>query len=281
MTSTRARSLPWGSYALVGFVAIYLLWSLAPVVIAFIFSFNKGHSRSIWQGFSMQWWTGPSSVFNDPTYTDAIHHSFVLALFAVVLAVPLGVSLSVFLVRWRGAGSGPISLIATLPLVIPELVLALAMFFLVTNLSHMVSLGTPAQVVGQVTYIMPLVILITRGRLVSLPLGYEEAAMDLGASPATAFRLVLVPLLQPAIIASAVVTLAVSIDDFVITQYLSSTSATQSVPMVIYNSTRGSATPALNAMATVMAVSTIALSAVGYALYRFAFRRERIATAGS
>lgn len=267
------RRRPWGSYAMVAVVVAYLLWSLAPVAIAFLFSFNHGYSRSIWQGFSLEWWTGPGSVFHDATYLDAIKHSFLLAGFAVVITVPLGVSLSVFLSRWWGWSARPATFLATVPLVIPELVLALAMFFLVTKLLHFVSLGTPAQVIGQVTFILPLVIVITRGRLASIPVGLEEAAMDLGASPLNAFRLVLVPLLQPAILASAIVAFAVSIDDFVITQYLSSTASTQSVPMLIYNSTRGDATPALNATAMVMAMSTIVITAVGYVLYRAVARR--------
>jgi spermidine/putrescine transport system permease protein len=87
---------------------------------------------------------------------------------------------------------------------------------------------------------------------------------------------VLVPLLQPAIVASAIVAFAVSIDDFVITQYMSSTSSTQSVPMLIYTATRGAATPALNAMATLMAITTILIAAGGFALYRLVARREQI-----
>ncbi len=270
------RHLPWGSWALGGFVIVYLVWSLAPVIIAFLFSFNAGHSRSVWQGFSTEWWTGPQSVFNDPLYREAILHSLLLAGLAVAVTVPLGVSLSIFLGRWRGVASRPASMLATLPLVVPELVLSLALFFLVTKLLHFISLGTPAQVVGQVTYILPLVIVITRGRLASIPAGFEEAALDLGATPLGAFRLVLVPLLAPAILASAIVSFAVSIDDFVITQYMSSTSATQSVPMVIYNSTRGSATPALNASAMVMGVATILLCGAGYVMFRVLSRREEI-----
>jgi spermidine/putrescine transport system permease protein len=258
-------------------VVVYLVWSLAPVLIAFLFSFNAGHSRSVWQGFSTQWWTGSQSVFNDPLYRGAILHSLLLAGLAVAVTVPLGVSLSIFLGRWRGVAARPSSMLATLPLVVPELVLSLSLFFLVTKLLHFVKLGTPAQVVGQVTYILPLVIVITRGRLASIPSGFEEAALDLGASPMGAFRLVLVPLLAPAILASAIVAFAVSIDDFVITQYMSSTSATQSVPMVIYNSTRGSATPALNAAAMVMALATILLCAAGYSAYRVLNRRDKIA----
>lgn len=276
----RLRRAPWGSWALVAVVVGYLIWSLAPVLIAFLFSFNNGYSRSIWQGFSLQWWTGPNSVFHDPVYYDAIRHSFFLAVLAVIITVPLGVSLSIFLSRWRGVSAKPASFLSTVPLVVPELVLALAMFFLVTHLLHFVPLGTTAQVAGQVTFILPLVIVITRGRLASIPIGYEEAAMDLGATPMQAFRLALIPLLGPAILASAIVAFAVSIDDFVITQYMSSTSATQSVPMLIYTATRGTATPALNAMATVMALTTVVVTGLGYLLYRVLARREQIPVIG-
>lgn len=272
----RARARPWGRYLLVAAVVAYLVWSLAPVVIAFVFSFNAGHSRSVWQGFSTEWWTGPQSVFNDPVYYDAIKQSFLLAGLAVAITVPLGVSLSVFLGRWRGISARPASFLAALPLVVPELVLALAMFFLVTQLLHFVKLGTVAQVVGQVTFILPLVIVTTRGRLASIPPEYEEAAMDLGATNFVAFRLVLIPLLGPAILASAIVAFAVSIDDFVITQYMSSGASSQTVPMLIYNTGRGSASPALNAAAAVMALTTIAITAVGYLLYRAVSRREQI-----
>ncbi|MGH2844111.1 MAG: ABC transporter permease [Solirubrobacteraceae bacterium] len=257
-------------------VLLYLLWSLVPVLIAFLFSFNAGHSRSVWQGFSTEWWTGPGSVFSDSIYRDAIFHSLLLAGLAVVVSVPLGVSLAIFLARWRGVAKRPASLLVTLPLVVPELVLALALFFLITNLVHFIPVGTPAQVVGQVTFILPLVIVITRGRLASISSGLEEAAQDLGATQLQAFRLVLVPLLTPAVLAGAIVAFAISIDDFVITEYMSSSSATQTVPMVIYNSTRGSATPALNAMAMVMALATILLCAGGYAAYRILSRREQI-----
>ena len=274
--SDRLRHAPWGKYALVAIVVLYILWSLVPVLIAFLFSFNAGYSRSTWQGFSLQWWHGPKSMFSQPLYTDAIKHSLLLALLAVAITVPLGVSLSIFLSRWRGITARPASFLATVPLVVPELVLALAMFFLVTKLLHVISLGTTGQVAGQVTYILPLVIVITIGRLSTIPTGYEEAAQDLGASPPQSFRLVLVPLLQPAIVASAIVAFAVSIDDFVITQYMSSTSSTQSVPMLIYTATRGAATPALNAMATVMAVTTIVIAAGGFALYRLVARRDQI-----
>ncbi len=190
----RLRHASWGKIGLVAITVLYILWSLAPVAIAFLFSFNAGYSRSTWQGFSTQWWSGPKSVFNEPIYTDAIRHSLLLAVLAVIITVPLGVSLSIFLSRWRGITARPASFLATVPLVVPELVLALALFFLVTKVNlPIISLGTSGQAVGQVTFILPLVIVITIGRLSSIPTGFEEAAQDLGASPLKSFRLVLVP----------------------------------------------------------------------------------------
>jgi spermidine/putrescine transport system permease protein len=118
------------------------------------------------------------------------------------------------------------------------------------------------------------VIIITRGRLASIPLDYEEAGLDLGASPLKVFLLVLGPLLEPAIVASMIVTFAVSIDDFVMTQYMASDSSTQTVPMLIYNNARGQASPALNATATVMVAVTVLGVGLGLAIYRMVARRE-------
>lgn len=282
LSRRRRLNLPsFGSCFLGAIVILYLFWSLAPVVIAFVFSFNASRSRSVWQGFSTEWWRGAQSVFHDPIYYGAIRQSLLLAVLTVVISVPVGVSLAVFLSRWRGAAARPATFLSMLPLVVPELVLALALFFLLTKLLHVIPLGTAGQVIGQVTYILPLVIVITRGRISSIPPAYEEAAMDLGASPLVALRLALVPLLQPAILASGIVAFAVSIDDFVITQYMASDQSTTTVPMLIYNTGRGSAPPALNAAATVMAVTTILVGGIGFLLYKTLLRRRDQPLAGA
>jgi spermidine/putrescine transport system permease protein len=257
------------------FAVLYLAWSLAPALIAMAFSFNAQKSRSVWQGFSTRWWVGNSdSVLHNPVYKDALAQSFKLAALDVIITVPIGVALAVFLSRWVGFGSRPISLLSALPLVIPELVLAVSLFALITGLTTFIHLGTTAQVIGQVTFSMPFVVVITRGRLASIPLEFEEAGMDLGASPWKVFVLVLGPLLEPAIVASMIVAFAVSIDDFVITQYMASDASTQTVPMLIYNNARGQASPALNATATVMVTVTVIGVALGLAVYRFVARRD-------
>src|SRR5439155_11505123 len=102
----------------------------------------------------------------------------------------------------------------------------------------LVRLGTAAQVIGQVTVSLPYVVVIVRGRLASIGTGYEEAAADLGASPAQALRLVLLPLLLPALAASLLIVFALSMDNFVVTQYLSSDESTATISMYLYADTR-------------------------------------------
>jgi spermidine/putrescine transport system permease protein len=114
-----------------------------------------------------------------------------------------------------------------------------------------------------VTFSLTYVVIVVRGRLLSIGRDTEEAAMDLGASPLQALRLVLLPQLYPAVFASIMIVFAVSIDDFVISSFLASDASSTTVPMLIYSTARGAPTPALNAVATVML--GLSLVAVGLA----------------
>jgi spermidine/putrescine transport system permease protein len=251
-----------------------------PVGIAVLFSFNAGKSRSVWQGFSLRWWwTSPTgSVFHDASYTQALVHSLVLAACDMGIATPLGVLLALGLARWRGRGFGTANGLMLIPLVMPEIVMAVSLFVVFTQLRvppfEWINLGTVAQIVGQVTFSLSYVVIIIRGRLSSIGMQYEEAARDLGASAVQAIRLVLIPLLMPAILASTLIVFALSIDDFVVTQYMSSTSTTTTIPMYLYSNARGgTSTPALNALATILVVVTLIGVAVAYVLYTLLGRR--------
>jgi spermidine/putrescine transport system permease protein len=259
---------------------MYIVWALVPVVVAILFSFNNGRSRSVWQGFSIRWWWGdPSlSIFHDPEYTHALVHSLELAALDMVIATPLGVLLALGLTRWRGRGAGAANALMLVPLVTPEIVMAVSLLLVFTQLAiipfSLVHLGTTAQVVGQVTFSLSYVVVIVRSRLASIGPQYEEAARDLGATPFAALRLVLVPLLMPAILASMLIVFALSIDDFVVTQYMSSDASTTTIPMYLYANARGgSTTPALNALATILVVTTLVGIAVAYGLYTALGRR--------
>jgi spermidine/putrescine transport system permease protein len=258
----------------------YIAWALVPVVIAILFSFNAGKSRSVWQGFSIKWWWGDptQSIFHDPQYTQALVHSLLLAGFDMVIATPLGVLLALGLARWRGRGSGISNSLMLIPLVTPEIVMAVSLLVVFTQLTivpfSLIHLGTVAQVVGQVTFSLSYVVVIIRSRLASIGPEYEEAARDLGATPAASIRLILIPLLMPAILSSMLIVFALSIDDFVVTQYMSSTASTTTIPMYLYSNARGgTSTPALNALATILVATTLIGITVAYALYSVLGRR--------
>jgi len=274
---------PWGKPRfLVIVTGAYIVWSIIPVAIAVMFAFNDGRSRTSWQGFSTRWFTAPTgSVFNDPALQGALKHTLFLGVMCVLIATPIGVALALGLQRWRGLGGGTVNTLMLLPLVTPEIVMGVALLLLFLQVLPIIDLGTNAQIIGQVTFTISYVVVIVRGRLVSIGKDYEEAAADLGAPPVDQLRRVLLPLLAPAIIASAAVVFAISLDDFVVTQYLSGDASTTTVSMLLYSSSRAAPTPALNALATVALVITLLTLAFAYLVYkRFAGSDDAASMAG-
>lgn len=274
---------PWGKPRfLVLVTGVYILWSLIPVVIAILFAFNDGRSRTTWQGFSLRWFTGESgSVLNDPALQGALRHTLFLGVACVLIATPIGVALALGLQRWRGPGGGTINTVMLLPLVTPEIVMGVALLLLFLQVLPGIDLGSTAQIIGQVTFTISYVVVIVRGRLVTIGKDYEEAAADLGAPPRDQLTRVLLPLLAPAIIASAGVVFAISLDDFVVTQYLSGDASTTTVSMLLYSSARAAPTPALNALATIALLITLATLGLAYLVYkRFASSDDAAAMAG-
>jgi spermidine/putrescine transport system permease protein len=262
---------PWGRpRALILITGVYIAWSILPVAVAILFAFNAGRSRTTWQGFSFRWFTGDKfgSVLHDPDLQSALKHTLLLAIISVVVATPLGVTLAMGLQRWRGRGSGTVNILMLLPLVTPEIVMGVSLLLLFLQIFTVIGLGTVAQAIGQITFTISYVVVIVRGRLVSIGPEYEEAAADLGAPAYDVLFRVLLPLLSPAILASAAIVFALSIDDFVITQYLSSDASTTTVSMLLYSSARGAPTPALNALATVALVITLGTLALTFLVYR-------------
>jgi spermidine/putrescine transport system permease protein len=277
--SLRTRlSNPWGRPRFLALTTwLYILWSLLPVLLAIRFAFNEGRSRTSLQGWSLRWFwqDGTLSVYHDPTLQAALRHSLTLAAIVMVIATPLGTALALGMRRWRGPGSGVANIVLLLPLVTPELVFAVGMFLLFTTAFGFIGLGTLAQAIGQVTFTLSWVVLIIRGRLVTIGRDVEEAAADLGAPPMHVVGRVLVPLLVPAMLASLLVSFALSIDDFVVAQYLASGADTTTVPMRIYSQARGGPTPALNALATIMLVVSLLALVLAYVVYRALTRGEQ------
>jgi spermidine/putrescine transport system permease protein len=270
-------SNPWARARFLWAVAIaYVAWTLLPVVVAVLFSFNGTRSLTSWQGFSTQWYAGnESSVWQDPTLRSALVQSLKLAGLTVLIAVPLGVGFALALDRWRGRVSGTANFLMLFSFITPEVAIGVALFLFFVQLASEIGTGFTAQVLGLSMYMLAYPVIIVRARLLSIGKEYEEAAMDLGASPQQALRRVLLPLLFPAILASVAIVFAASIDNFVISQQLSKDASTQTIPILIYSSARRGPLPSLNALASLTLLASTALIVVTAVVYRRFTRAER------
>ena len=270
---------PWGHPRfLVVITWLYVVISIVPAVVAIQFSFNAGRSVTAWQGFDLtRWYFGDPaySVWHDPRLQHAFWQSLKLAGLDMAIATPLGVLLALGLARWRGPLASASNFIMLFPLVTPELMMGVSLFLVFLHIFKFIQPGTTAQVLGHVTFSLSYVVVIVRGRLFSIGKQYEEAAADLGATPAESLRLVLLPLLLPAVFSSLMMVFAISIDDFVISQWLSCGSECDTVPIRVYSSTRGAPLPSVNALAALMVYMTLSAIGIAWLVMRFSNRGDR------
>lgn len=256
---------------------LYIAWSLLPVLVAVIFSFNSGRSRTEWQGFSLRWYfTDPDrSVWHDPSMHTALIHTMRLGIFVTAITIPLGVLLALGLDRWRGRLPQGVNFMVLLSFVLPEVLLAVALLFVATTLDTPFKLGMLGQILALVTFQLSYPVIIVRGRMLVIGPQYEQAAVDLGASRWGATWRVLMPMLIPAIFASTVLVFADVIDDFVLVRYLSADASTEPASVKIYNTARAAPTPALNALATLVLIASLVVVTLGFLAYRWFARGEK------
>jgi spermidine/putrescine transport system permease protein len=275
----RPQPNPWRRpWFLEGFTWLYLIWSLVPIGIAVLFSFNNGKSQSVWQGFSWRWYFADplNSVLHNPELHAAVVQTLRLSVYTTLIAVPLGVAFALGINRWRGYTSASFNFIMLLSFVIPELIFGVAMFFVFTVLFTTVHLGTVAETLGLVTWNVSWPAIIVQARLATIGKQYEEAAADLGANQFQIMRRVMLPLLAPAIFASAVLVFSGVIDDFVLVDLLNSNASNTPMSVYIYSTQRGgNGGPALNALGTIMLVMSFVIAIIGYIGYRWLTRGER------
>ena len=275
----RPQPNPWRHpWLLEGITWLYLIWSLVPIALAVLFSFNNGKSQSTWQGFSWRWYFADpvNSVLHSPPLQEAVVQTFRLSVYTTLIAVPLGVTFALGINRWRGYTATTFNFVMILSFVIPELIFGVAMFFVFTALFTFVHLGTLAQTLGLVTWNVSWPAIIVQARLVTIGKQYEEAAADLGATQLQTMRRVMLPLLAPAIFASAVLVFSSVIDDFVIVDLLYSNAGNTPMSVYIYSQQRGgNGGPALNALGTIMLVMSFVIAIAGYFAYRWMTRGER------
>jgi spermidine/putrescine transport system permease protein len=271
--STRAGSRRRGSgmdrkpkVALVVTVVFFALLYL-PIVAVVVFSFNTKKSLTVFDGWSLQWY---SAFFHDSELTHSLGTSIEVAAVAMVGSVIIGTGLAFGLVRARSRLGGAANLIMLIPLVTPEIVTGVASLMLFKGVYLQPGLAT--LMIAETTFSISYVTVILRARVAELNPEVEEAAMDLGATRAQAVRLVTLPLLWPAILSAAILIFTLVFDDFVLAFFTSGVTP-QPLSVRIYSAIRFGVQPSINAVGTLMLVGSLVLIALALLLPRLLGRR--------
>ena len=247
-------------------VVAVMLFLYAPLIILVIFSFNDSKRNVVWRGFTTKYY---EKALGNDQLVEALLNSLTIAALATVASLALGAVAAVMLWRFRFPLKGAVDGTISLPIIVPEICLGVAflMFFArigwPTDLIWPFNLG--AITIAHITFCFPFVTLVVRSRLASFNREQEEAAKDLGASEWQMFRDVLIPHIRPALIAGALLSFTLSLDDFVIT-YFTSGPDTITFPVKVYSMVRFSVTPEVNAASTLLILLTVALTFVALKL---------------
>ncbi len=235
----------------------------APLVALMAFSFNDSKRNTVWRGFTLNYY---HKLFNDQALQIAFANSLMIAFMATLVSLVIGALAAVLLWRYRFTGKTAVEGAFTLPIVVPEICMGVAMLLFFTrvipwpnDLIWPFSLGSIT--IAHVSFCFPFVALVVGARLASFNKEQEEAARDLGANDWQAFRDVLLPHMRPALIAGALLSFTLSLDDFVIT-FFTSGPDTITFPVKVYSMLRFSVTPEVNAASTMLILITIALMAM-------------------
>jgi spermidine/putrescine transport system permease protein len=227
-----------------------------PIVVVIVYSFNTARYGA-WTGFTLKWY---GVLWKNPVALDAVQNTLILGGTSTLIATVLGTMLGFGLMRYRFPGKKLFSWLMYIPVVIPDIVMAVALLLfyrLVRDATGLFNLGMSTMIVSHVTFQIPFVAIVVRSRLAGSDPALEEAARDLGAGPWQTFQHVTLPLMLPGVAAGAMLAFTLSLDDFVVSFFTTGPGAT-TLPILIYSSVKRGITPDINALSTLIVVASVA-----------------------
>jgi putrescine transport system permease protein len=255
---------------LAGYAFLYL-----PIALMVVYSCNDSRLLTVWTGFSWRWY---AALWHDAAMMDAALLSLRIAIVAASLATVLGAAAGIALARGRFAGRTLFAGVLAVPLVMPDVVVGLSLLLLFVALG--VARGAGTIILAHASFALAYVAVVVRGRLADAGTTLEDAAADLGASPAVAFATVTLPLLAPALVSGWLLAFTLSLDDVVVASFVSGPGAT-TLPMVLFSQLRLGPTPEVFALATVVLGLVLAALVLAWAVPAMLTRRARaVAAAG-
>ena len=251
-----------GDLALRLVAALVLLYIFVPIFVIVLFSFNNpaGKFNYTWQGFTLDNWADP---FKYPALAKALQMSINIAAVSTAIALVLGTLLAIALVRQRFRGHKAVDTFLVLPLTAPEVVMGASLLTLFLDLGW--ATGYATILIAHVAFEISFIAMTVRARVRGFDWTLEDASMDLGASPTRTFFKVTLPLIVPGIVAAAMLSFALSLDDFIITYFVSGSTVTY--PLFVNAAVKAAVPPQINVLATAILVISLILIAFG-TLYR-------------
>lgn len=264
-----------------GWTALVFAFLYVPIILLVIFSFNDSDFNLAWEGFTTRWYT---KMANDRALVSGLKNSLIIASITTVLAVVLGTLGAWLLYKYRFPFRRIINTLIFVPMVIPEIIMGISLLILFSTVIRSLegwqeavsgpewftdmsfSLGFITLIIAHTTFCFPFVLVAIQARLSGLDPALEEAALDLGATPAKAFWHVIVPYMLPAIISGALMSFTLSMDEVIVSAFTSGPES-KPLPLVMFDKVRR-VNPSLNAISAVLIVATISLVLVSEWLKR-------------
>ncbi len=233
------------------YLAIVLLFIYLPILFVVVYSFHESKSTAVWSGFTLQWY---QNLAADDDLLEALGNSLLLGLLSCLSSAVIGTLGAVGLARSRLRSKGLITYVARLPMMIPEIILGMV-FMAFFSLLHL-PFGMLTLVIAHTAFCIPYILMMVQTRLAGLDPSLEEAARDLGAGSMRTFRDILLPLLMPGVLSGALLAFAMSLDDVVISIFVTGPRVS-TLPIKIYTQMKFGVTPEINALCTLMLVITL------------------------
>jgi putrescine transport system permease protein len=238
-----------------------LAFLYAPILLVVLFSFNNSTSTTVWSGFSLHWY---GELFQNPYVLNAARVSLEVAALSATGATVIGTLAGYTLSRFgRFRARTPLAIMATAPLIMPEIVLAVSLLLLFVWMEKLTGWphhrGVMTITLAHITYTAAFATIVVQGRLSGLDRSIEEAATDLGATPIMTFLLVTLPLIAPGVAAAWLLGFSISLDDVVITQFTSGPGST-TLPLLIFSLVRRGVKPDINAIATLFVTAAVVVT---------------------
>ena len=233
------------------YLVIVLLITYLPIFIVVVFSFNSAKLPVSWQGFSLRWY---EALMRDRALMRALGNSIVLGLVSSAFAAVIGTLGAIGMARVHFKSKGMMEYLSTIPIMLPEIILGMVFmaFFALLKLPF----GWTTLIIAHTAFCIPYVFLMVKARLVGIDKSLEEAARDLGASPARTFFDITLPLILPAVASGCILAFAMSFDDVVISIFVNGPTLS-TLPIKVYTQMRTGVTPEINALCTIILLAVI------------------------